>query len=322
MSTMKHGKVVTLADMIKPKNGNYPVVLYQDHSEAFRLTGMDLHAVLTRVESALKNIENEIVIVHLDLDSPESVLYVPIVLGILGSGAFYFVSRREDVLDEAKRLGCRVTITIDPTQNILCESKIIVDIQDTSPRKIPEDIVYVIKTSGSTGVAKTVHVTNASVVPNIIDMVTELDVTPDDVILLSSPLTFDPHIIDMFLAVVSGATLLLRPRRLLTTGDVTLDTVTILQCTPSLLLRLASAPRLRVLAVGGERCSIEARRRLTQHLEAGVRVYHMYGLTEMSVWQTMTRLETKEMVSRMPILVQGKNILSGMNFSIQVTSFP
>ena len=291
---------MTLTDMIKPKNDNYPDVVYEHQSEAFRLKGLDFDTVLTRVKSALKNIRNEIVIVHLDLDSPESVLYVPIVLGILGSGAFYFVSRREDVRDEAKRLGCRVIITTDPTQqNILCESKIIVDIQDTSPRKIPEDIVYVIKTSGSTGVAKTVHVTNASVVPNILDMVSEFDVTPDDVILLSSPPTFDPHIIDMFLAVVSGATLLIRPRRQLTTGDVSLDTVTILHCTPSLLLRLASAPRLRVLAVGGERCSAEARRRLTEHLEAGVRVYHMYGLTEMSVWQTMTRLESKEMVARM-----------------------
>ena len=43
----------------------------------------------------------------------------------------------------------------------------------------------------------------------------------------------------------------------------------------------------------------------------------MYGLTEMSVWQTMTRLETAEMVARMPILVPGKNILSGINFSHQ-----
>ena len=82
----------------------------------------------------------------------------------------------------------------------------------------------------------------------------------------------------MFLAMISGATLLILPWRKLTTGDVTLDTVTILHCTPSLLLRLASAPRLR------ERCSAEARRRLTEYLEAGVRVYHMYGLTEISVW--------------------------------------
>ena len=41
----------------------------------------------------------------------------------------------------------------------------------------------------------------------------------------------------------------------------------------------------------------------------------MYGLTEMSVWQTMTRLETKEIIARMPILVPEKNILSGINFS-------
>ena len=44
----------------------------------------------------------------------------------------------------------------------------------------------------------------------------------------------------MFLAVISGATLLILPWRKLTTGDVTLDTVTILHCTPSLLVRLAS----------------------------------------------------------------------------------
>ena len=110
----------------------------------------------------------------------------------------------------------------------------------------------------------------------------------DDVILLSSPPTFDPHIIDMFLAVVSGATLLIRPRRQLTTGDVTLETVTILHCTPSLLQRLASAPRLWVLGVGGERCSAEARRRLTEHLEAG---------------------ESKEMVARMSTTTTTKTCL-------------
>ena len=232
------------------------------------------------------NINNEIVIVHLDLNNPESVLYVPIILGILGADrdppvtrgekrrknrAFYFVSKKEDVRDEAKRLGCRVIITTDPSHHVLHERKIKVDILDSSPRMFPEDTVYVIKTSGSTGAAKTVHVTNASVVPNILDMASEWSVTSDDVILLSSPPTFDPHIIDVFLAAHTNATLLLRPRGQLTTGSVSLDTVTILHCTPSLLLRLASAPRLRALAVGGERCSAEARRRLVTHIEAGVR---------------------------------------------------
>ena len=50
--------------------------------------------------------------------------------------------------------------------------------------------------------------------------------------------------------------------------------------------------------------------RLKQLLKDGVRVFHMYGLTEMSVWQSMTRLETKEMVELLPILVPGNNLLS------------
>ena len=41
-----------------------------------------------------------------------------------------------------------------------------------------------------------------------------------------------------------------------------------------------------------------------------MRVYHMYGLTEMSVWQVMTRLETAEMVEEMPVYVPGHNLLS------------
>ena len=36
----------------------------------------------------------------------------------------------------------------------------------------------------------------------------------------------------------------------------------------------------------------------------------MYGLTEMSVWQVMTRLETAEMVEEMPVYVPGHNLLS------------
>ena len=36
----------------------------------------------------------------------------------------------------------------------------------------------------------------------------------------------------------------------------------------------------------------------------------MYGLTEMSVWQAMTRLETEEMVEEMPVYVPSLNLLS------------
>ena len=50
--------------------------------------------------------------------------------------------------------------------------------------------------------------------------------------------------------------------------------------------------------------------RLKKLLGGGVAVFHMYGLTEMSVWQSMTRLDTAEMVELMPIFVPGNNLLS------------
>ena len=44
-------------------------------------------------------------------------------------------------------------------------------------------------------------------------------------------------------------------------------------------------------------------------------VFHMYGLTEMSVWQTMTRMTSERMIIEMPILVKHQNLLSGKTIS-------
>ena len=88
------------------------------------------------------------------------------------------------------------------------------------------------------GEAKTVYVTNASIVPNIIDMVTQLKLTPDDRVLMSSPPTFDPHMIDIFVTFMSDAKLVIIPRhRLLSQTSININNVTVLHCTPSLLVR-------------------------------------------------------------------------------------
>ena len=68
---------------------------------------------------------------------------------------------------------------------------------------------------------------------------------------------------------------------------------------------------LRILAIGGEKCSEESKRRLMTAWRSGVMVFHMYGLTEMSVWQTMTRMTSERMIIEMPILVKHQNLLSG-----------
>lgn len=164
-------------------------------------------------------------------------------------------------------------------------------------------LAYVIQTSGTTGESKLILVPHSSVVPNITDFQGKFKLDKDDTVFLSSPLTFDPSIIDIFLTLVSGATLLLVPRSEKMKANLyrTLfmaNKVTVLQCTPSLLRTIFSGQNkspldpgpLRIVAVGGENCSPVVKGILEGLLGSGVAVYHLYGLTEMSVWQSLLKV--------------------------------
>ena len=102
------------------------------------------------------------------------------------------------------------------------------------------DIVYIIQTSGTTGDPKPVFVSHASVLPNILDFKAEFNLLGSDLVLLSSPLTFDPSMVDVFVTLVSGAALLVLPstekkmRRQLFQSLFVDNSVSVLQCTPSL----------------------------------------------------------------------------------------
>jgi len=67
---------------------------------------------------------------------------------------------------------------------------------------------------------------------------------------------------------------------------------------------------LKIVAVGGERCNADAGAILQRLIASNVRVYHLYGLTEMSVWQSMIRICEPEDASCPPIYVRGGNLLS------------
>lgn len=97
----------------------------------------------------------------------------------------------------------------------------------------------------------------------------EFNVTPDDTIFMASPFTFDPSIVDLFLAFSSGAKLVmvepsLKSRPIQLAQILHQEKVSIMQATPSLflrfgpetsqeyLLRPASVGSLRILVLGGE----------------------------------------------------------------------
>ncbi|RMC14088.1 hypothetical protein DUI87_09176 [Hirundo rustica rustica] len=130
-----------------------------------------------------------------------------------------------------------------------------------------DTLAYVLHTSGTTGIPKIVRVPHKCIVPNIQHLKSIFEITQDDVLFLASPLTFDPSVVELFLALTSGASILVVPNTIkmmpmeLSAALFQRHHVTVLQATPTLLRRfgahiiksrvLSANTSLRVLALGG-----------------------------------------------------------------------
>lgn len=168
-------------------------------------------------------------------------------------------------------------------------------------------IAYVMWTSGSTGEPKTVKVPHACIVPNVLHLRTIFNISSEDVIFASSPLTFDSIVVQMFMALSTGATLLVTSEHLRripgrTTAHVlSRNGVTVLQGTTSFFVRLGAAlvkesllsrdTRLRVVAFGGEDCPSVAMLKRWSGIGNATEFYNLYGTTEVSCWSTCHRID-------------------------------
>ena len=85
------------------------------------------------------------------------------------------------------------------------------------------EIVYLIQTSGTSGPAKPVLVPEAALLPNLRDIRREFELSPTDTVLLASPLTFDPSLVDVLCSLVAGARLLVLPASLKIKTDLHRD---------------------------------------------------------------------------------------------------
>lgn len=148
--------------------------------------------------------------------------------------------------------------------------------------------------------------------------------TEEDVIFVSSPQTFDPFMVDICLALRHGATLVMTNHNLKCDASRLLDilfpqrpasSVTVIQITPSLFMRWTSAEierqifsqfsRLRILAFGGEPFPpLNSLRKWTnwEHQQS-IRVFNLYGLTEMSCWAGIYEITSDDILCnrRVPI---------------------
>ncbi|KAM4710151.1 beta-alanine-activating enzyme isoform 2-T2 [Discoglossus pictus] len=176
-------------------------------------------------------------------------------------------------------------------------------------------LAYVLHTSGTTGRPKIVNVPHQCIVPNIHHLRSAFHITPDDLLFLASPLTFDPSIIELFLALSTGACLLILPDPIKMMPSKLCDLlfhqhkVTVLQVTPTFLRRfgsnairstvLSKETSLRVLALGGEPFPAINVIRSWKELGNKTQLFNLYGITEVSSWATYYEIP-EEMLSSDP----------------------
>ncbi|HXM36670.1 MAG TPA: amino acid adenylation domain-containing protein, partial [Pyrinomonadaceae bacterium] len=169
-------------------------------------------------------------------------------------------------------------------ENLVCETS-------------PENLAYVIYTSGSTGKPKGVQITHRALVNFLSAMRQEPGMSPEDVLLSVTTLSFDIAGLEIYLPLTVGARVELVSREVASDGLRLAQTIntsgtTLMQATPATWRLLIEAQwqgdeTLKILC-GGEALSREL---ADQLLARGAAVWNLYGPTETTIWSTACRVE-------------------------------
>jgi amino acid adenylation domain-containing protein len=171
------------------------------------------------------------------------------------------------------------------------------DASDPEKNVRPQNLAYLIYTSGSAGRPKAVELTHEGLVNLAAAQRRRFELGPDESILQFASLSFDAATWEWVMALLTGGKLVLAHRdqllpglgleRLLCEAQVTTALLT-----PSVLAQMdpQDAPDLKTLLVGGEACFVE----LAERWGPGREMYNAYGPTEITVCATMSDLGTGE----------------------------
>ncbi|HEX2091134.1 MAG TPA: amino acid adenylation domain-containing protein, partial [Longimicrobiaceae bacterium] len=153
----------------------------------------------------------------------------------------------------------------------------------------PENLAYVIYTSGSTGTPKGVMVTHGAAARLLSAAVETFGARPGSRVAHTASLSFDASLLEIFLALLSGATLHVADRETVLSADtlgalLREQEIDLWVSTPPLLelLEEGEFPALRSVSTGGDRCPGE----LVARWSRGRRLLNVYGPTETTIYAT------------------------------------
>jgi amino acid adenylation domain-containing protein len=168
------------------------------------------------------------------------------------------------------------------------------------PAELPDggggDLIYVLYTSGSTGRPKGVALEHRNVVNFLLSMQQEPGMAADDRIVAVTTLSFDIAGLELYLPLISGATVVIAQRDETADGEglrrlLENEHATVMQATPStwrLLIEAGWSGSQRFKALcGGEALPADLARAL---VERSGELWNLYGPTETAIWSSCYRV--------------------------------
>ena len=158
-------------------------------------------------------------------------------------------------------------------------------------------LAYAIYTSGSTGLPKGVAVDHAALASFLRSAAQRPGLAADDRVLALTSLSFDISILELFLPLTRGATVVMAPPAANTDPELLAATIaeagaSVVQATPTTWRMLLASGwtdgRGRILLSGGEPLDPQLARDL---LATGGTLWNLYGPTEATVWATAARVD-------------------------------
>ncbi|XP_055712836.1 beta-alanine-activating enzyme-like isoform X1 [Phlebotomus papatasi] len=313
-----------------PNTKKTAIIYYDDNLETKKISYGDLIECSLKIFKDLCNLEVQKSTILVLLPT-NAYLLPPIILGIAKSSCSFFCSKFNDpkslqhllqkhrinyfisqdhpqvILEENNYIKCHELTVFDGNKFILCKYQENVEKQSTENY----DIAYWMETSGSTGKPKIVKVPWTCILPNISALSKKLFIKENDVIYSTSPATFDPFVVDLFLAFTNSATIIFTTDRLriapsrkfakVIFSKHNKGSVTFIQMTPTLFLNfgqnilsqivLSEDSSLRICLLGGESFP---KKSLIPCSNIEIKFYNIYGITEISCWSNMTEVHLKD----------------------------
>ncbi|MFH7000352.1 amino acid adenylation domain-containing protein [Flavobacterium sp. FlaQc-57] len=164
----------------------------------------------------------------------------------------------------------------------------------------PENMAYILYTSGSTGNPKGVPITHKNLVNFLCSMAIEPGINENDRLLSITTISFDIAGLELFLPLIKGATLIIADHETARDGRLLLELVkseniNFLQATPttwSMLLDSGWTDALPVKALcGGEAMPADLAKELLSKCDT---LWNVYGPTETTVWSSAKQIKADD----------------------------